>query len=55
MKIWITCKSIFRCGKKTHGVDKCVAPDMVCDGVRDCPNGEDEQTCIGLSAPDGTP
>ncbi|KOB67562.1 Ovarian serine protease, partial [Operophtera brumata] len=28
---------------------------MVCDGVRDCPSGEDERTCIGLSAPEGTP
>lgn len=32
----------------------CVAPDMVCDGVPDCPHGEDEHTCMGLSAPVGT-
>ncbi|CAK1598802.1 unnamed protein product [Parnassius mnemosyne] len=33
----------------------CVAFDMVCDGIRDCPNGEDENTCLALSAPEGTP
>ncbi|CAG4993032.1 unnamed protein product [Parnassius apollo] len=33
----------------------CVAFDMVCDGIRDCPNGKDENTCLALSAPQGTP
>ncbi|XP_059046036.1 serine protease nudel [Achroia grisella] len=44
----------YRCGKISD-VDHCVAPDMVCDGVRDCPNGDDETTCIGLHGPFGTP
>nr|XP_021187246.2 serine protease nudel [Helicoverpa armigera] len=48
-------KRTFKCGAKSGGVDHCVAPDTVCDGVRDCPNGEDEQNCIGLNAPRGTP
>ncbi|KOB76615.1 Nudel [Operophtera brumata] len=48
-------KRTFKCGAKSSDVESCVAHDMVCDGVRDCPNGEDERTCIGLSAPEGTP
>ncbi|XP_030025581.2 serine protease nudel [Manduca sexta] len=48
-------KKTFRCGTRESDGDHCVAPDMVCDGIRDCPNGEDEKTCIGLSAPEGTP
>ncbi|XP_031768361.2 serine protease nudel [Galleria mellonella] len=47
-------KRTYQCGKISE-VDHCVAPDMVCDGVRDCPNGEDESTCIGLHGPFGTP
>lgn len=51
-------KHNFKCGSKSQSenneVEHCVAPDMVCDGVRDCPNAEDERTCIGLSAPEGT-
>ncbi|KAM3967355.1 serine protease nudel [Aphomia sociella] len=47
-------KRTYMCGKISD-IEHCVAPDMVCDGVRDCPNGEDESTCIGLNAPSGTP
>ncbi|XP_072940091.1 serine protease ndl [Epargyreus clarus] len=48
-------KRAYKCRKSSSINDYCVANDMVCDGVRDCPHGEDEQTCIGLSAPQGTP
>ncbi|XP_034829653.1 serine protease nudel [Maniola hyperantus] len=49
-------KKGFKCTtSSTHIEDYCVAFDMVCDGVRDCPNGEDEKNCIGLIAPKGTP
>ncbi|CAG9768789.1 unnamed protein product [Ceutorhynchus assimilis] len=34
----------FQCGK----LNKCVPQDMVCDGVEDCPNGEDEAACLIL-------
>lgn len=44
----------FRCGRNSEGRDSCVAMDMVCDGINDCPNGEDEKKCIGLSAPPRT-
>ncbi|KAJ0178781.1 hypothetical protein K1T71_005556 [Dendrolimus kikuchii] len=48
-------KRAFKCKSGLGGIDRCVASDVVCDGVRDCPNGEDEKTCIGLHAPLGTP
>ncbi|XP_050664597.1 serine protease nudel [Leptidea sinapis] len=50
-------KNAYRCGKDPSGEadDFCVAMDMVCDGVPDCPNSQDERTCIALSAPQGTP
>ncbi|CAK1546026.1 unnamed protein product [Leptosia nina] len=44
----------YRCGRDPTSEDYCVATDMVCDGIPDCPNGEDERTCIALSAPHGT-
>ncbi|CAB3237996.1 unnamed protein product [Arctia plantaginis] len=47
-------KNTYKCGGNFR-VDHCVPQDTVCDGVRDCPNGEDEQTCIALNAPQGTP
>ncbi|XP_048007438.1 serine protease nudel [Leguminivora glycinivorella] len=44
-------KENHRCGASSNGkVEYCVAHDMVCDGVRDCPNGEDEMSCLGLTA-----
>ncbi|KAF5286324.1 hypothetical protein FQA39_LY04222 [Lamprigera yunnana] len=27
---------------------KCVSQEVVCDGVKDCPNGEDESECIAM-------
>ncbi|XP_068631440.1 serine protease nudel [Battus philenor] len=48
-------KNSFKCSRNGPQDEKCVANDMVCDGIRDCPNGEDEKTCIGLSVPPGTP
>ncbi|CAH0605816.1 unnamed protein product [Chrysodeixis includens] len=47
-------KKGYSCGTRS-GVDHCVSSDVVCDGVRDCPNGEDEQTCIALTKPQGYP
>lgn len=32
---------------------RCVAPDMVCDGVPDCPEGEDEEQCMALVSTPG--
>lgn len=46
---------LFRCRRDASSEDFCVANDMVCDGILDCPNGEDEKTCIAISAPQGTP
>ncbi|CAH2071265.1 unnamed protein product, partial [Iphiclides podalirius] len=43
------------CTGNSQQEGSCVAFDMVCDGIHDCPNGEDEKTCIALSAPQGTP
>ncbi|KAB0800716.1 hypothetical protein PPYR_06455 [Photinus pyralis] len=36
--------SNFACGRS----GKCVSHDVVCDGFRDCPSGEDEMHCIAL-------
>ncbi|XP_038220089.1 serine protease nudel [Zerene cesonia] len=47
-------KHAYRCGKDSLSEEYCVANDMVCDGVPDCPNGEDERACIALSSPQGT-
>ncbi|XP_045493771.1 serine protease nudel isoform X2 [Colias croceus] len=47
-------KHAYRCSKDSLSDEYCVANDMVCDGVPDCPNGEDENACIGLSSPQGT-
>lgn len=41
----------FRC----QWSETCVAPDLVCDGIKDCPKGEDERLCIAQRAPTGTP
>uniref|UniRef100_A0A8D0EDK2 Transmembrane serine protease 2 n=1 Tax=Salvator merianae TaxID=96440 RepID=A0A8D0EDK2_SALMN len=44
-----TCSgSKIQCG--TTGV--CVTPSQWCNGVRDCPNGEDEDRCVRLYGPD---
>ncbi|XP_061483582.1 transmembrane protease serine 2 isoform X2 [Rhineura floridana] len=40
--------SKIQCG--TLGV--CVSPSKWCDGVNDCPNGEDENRCVRLYGPD---
>lgn len=45
----------YRCSQTSSDEDYCVPIDMVCDNVKDCPNGEDERTCIGLKSPKGTP
>ncbi|XP_050596291.1 serine protease nudel isoform X2 [Bombus affinis] len=40
-----SCKDFsFKC-ETTSGNDTCIAQDFICDGVKDCPNGEDEATC----------
>ncbi|KAI8424405.1 hypothetical protein MSG28_002919 [Choristoneura fumiferana] len=44
-----------QCGGSSSKVEYCVAHDMLCDGVRDCPNGEDEMSCLVLSAPTSAP
>ncbi|XP_032513112.2 serine protease nudel [Danaus plexippus] len=48
-------KKAYKCTGMSIDEDYCVATDMVCDGVLDCPNGDDERTCIGLSSAQGTP
>ncbi|XP_050343182.1 serine protease nudel [Nymphalis io] len=48
-------KEAYKCSQVSNNEEYCVANDMVCDGIRDCPNGEDERTCIGLRSPEGTP
>lgn len=45
----------YRCDRSSSKVEYCVAHDMLCDGVRDCPNGEDEMSCLVLSAPTSAP
>ncbi|XP_030766039.1 uncharacterized protein LOC115890059 isoform X2 [Sitophilus oryzae] len=36
----------FECGKS----NKCVSQEMVCDGFKDCPHGEDETVCLSLQS-----
>ncbi|XP_041970500.1 serine protease nudel [Aricia agestis] len=48
-------KQSFDCRGGNNNENYCVAMDMVCDGVRDCPNGEDESKCLALHAPKGNP
>lgn len=37
----------FACAKSgLKGLQKCLSPDVVCDGVRDCPKGDDEEGCV---------
>ncbi|XP_063377037.1 serine protease nudel isoform X1 [Cydia fagiglandana] len=49
-------KENHRCGASSSSkAEYCVAHDMVCDGVRDCPNGEDEMSCLGLTAQEFAP
>ncbi|XP_066138197.1 uncharacterized protein ndl [Euwallacea fornicatus] len=43
------CKpSSYQCGNS----NKCVPLSLVCDGQKDCPNGEDEGTCLSMRAPE---
>lgn len=28
----------------------CVSTDMVCDGDKDCPDGEDEEQCVDIQS-----
>lgn len=35
-------KCPFRCSSST----KCLKGNLVCNGVKDCPNGEDEEDCV---------
>ncbi|CAH2105761.1 unnamed protein product [Euphydryas editha] len=48
-------KQAYKCSQTSSDEDYCVPIDMVCDNVRDCPNGDDERTCIGLKSSKGTP
>ncbi|XP_060524589.1 serine protease nudel-like [Cylas formicarius] len=38
----------FQCGI----TNKCISQEMVCDGIDDCPHGEDEKTCLSLKTED---
>ena len=39
------------CGHVCPGLAACIRPDLVCDGVSNCPGGEDEAECPHLLVP----
>uniref|UniRef100_A0AAY4BSJ5 Transmembrane serine protease 3a n=1 Tax=Denticeps clupeoides TaxID=299321 RepID=A0AAY4BSJ5_9TELE len=43
--IGLSCVGKFRCGSSSH----CIPPSSQCDGQTDCPNGEDELSCVRVS------
>ncbi|XP_037691794.1 SCO-spondin-like [Choloepus didactylus] len=44
------CPGLFPCGPAPR---LCLNPDRLCDGIPDCPEGEDELGCEGMPAPGG--
>ncbi|XP_028824002.1 transmembrane protease serine 3 [Denticeps clupeoides] len=43
--VGLSCVGKFRCGSSSH----CIPPSSQCDGQTDCPNGEDELSCVRVS------